>query len=38
LGKFQSHFPKWGITRSLDQILNEIVTAETAQRQTAARA
>ncbi len=38
LAKFRSHFPGWQITRSLDQILKEIVEVETAQRQTAARA
>ncbi|HUJ40902.1 MAG TPA: NAD-dependent epimerase/dehydratase family protein [Candidatus Acidoferrales bacterium] len=36
LGKLQSHFPKWGITRSLDRILTEIVEAETAQKHSAA--
>jgi len=38
LGKLREHFPNWGITRSLDQILKEIVETEMAQRQTAARA
>ena len=38
LGKLQSHYPKWSITRSLNEILKEIVAAETAQQQTAARA
>ena len=38
LGKLRSHFPDWGITRSLDQILREIVESETAQRQSVARA
>jgi len=38
LRKLRSHFPEWGITRSLDRILEEIVGAERAQRQSAARA
>jgi len=38
LAKLRSHFPGWQITRSLDQILKEIVAAETALQQTAARA
>jgi CDP-paratose 2-epimerase len=28
LGKFKSHYPKWQITRSLDGILEEIITSE----------
>ena len=38
LGKLRSHFPDWTITRSLDQTLREIVEAESAQRQSVARA
>ena len=34
LGKLQAHFPDWGITRSLDQILKEIIDAEIANRQS----
>ncbi len=38
LAKFRSHYPNWEITHSLDKILKEILEAEMAQRQTAARA
>ena len=31
LGKFQSHYPNWKITRSLDAILEEMVTFQRAQ-------
>jgi len=34
LGKFQAHFPNWSITRSLDQILKEMMDAEIANRQS----
>jgi CDP-paratose 2-epimerase len=30
LGKFRSHFPGWSVTRSLDQILDELVEVELA--------
>jgi len=32
LRKFQTHYPKWKITRSLDAILEEIVVSQRAQR------
>jgi CDP-paratose 2-epimerase len=32
LRKFQTHYPKWKITRSLDQILEEMIAAQRAQR------
>jgi CDP-paratose 2-epimerase len=28
LGKFRSHYPKWSVTRSLDDILGEMLRAE----------
>lgn len=31
LGKFQRHYPKWGITRGLDDILEEMASAQRAQ-------
>jgi CDP-paratose 2-epimerase len=31
LRKFQTHYPKWKITRSLDAILEEIVASQRAQ-------
>lgn len=31
LGKLKSHYPNWGITRSLDAILEEMVSAQRAQ-------
>ena len=31
LGKFQSHFPNWKITRGLDTILEEIILSQRAQ-------
>jgi CDP-paratose 2-epimerase len=31
LGKFQSHYPKWKITRGLDAILEEIISSQRAQ-------
>jgi len=38
LGKLRSHFPHWGLTRSLSQILKEIVESEMTHRESAARA
>ena len=38
LGKLRSHYPNWEVSRSLDQILKEIVEAETRQRQATAGA
>ena len=38
LGKLKTHFPGWGITRSLDEILREIVDAEVKQRSIAGAA
>ena len=38
LGKLQSHFPGWGITRSLDIILKEILEAEMTHRHAASLA
>jgi CDP-paratose 2-epimerase len=37
LGKFQSHYPNWKITRSLDAILEEIVSFQRAQQARATR-
>ena len=34
LGKLQAHFPHWKITRTLDQILKEIIDAEIANRKS----
>jgi len=31
LGKFQSHYPNWTITRGLDAILEEIIASQRAQ-------
>jgi CDP-paratose 2-epimerase len=31
LGKFQSHYPNWKITRGLDAILEEIIASQGAQ-------
>jgi CDP-paratose 2-epimerase len=31
LGKFQSHYPKWKVTRGLDAILEEIISSQRAQ-------
>ena len=38
LGKLKAHFPNWGITRTLDQILREIVDAELKHRSVAGAA
>jgi len=36
LGKFQSHYPNWKITRGLDMILEEIIAAQRARLEQAA--
>ena len=36
LGKFKNHYPKWKITRGLDSILEEMITARSERSREAA--